>query len=110
MNIHEDFARDEIEETATGVLFGNAYRLKNLEERDDFFTKKCISAVKRTGTVLVRTPDLFTVAQYLSGTTDKKFASRCRKAIFSAAGEIVTFPERPKSGKKKDAIRSPDAT
>ena len=95
-NLQEDFARDEVTEQAKGVLFGNAFPLKALEEREDFFTVKCVSAAKRIGAALVRTPDLFLPAKYLKeNSSDSDYATACRKAIFSASGEIVTFPEPP---------------
>ena len=95
MNIHEDLARDEVTQPAKGVLFGNAHRLLPLSERPDFFSAKCVTAVERSGTVLVRTTDLFKVAQYLSGNTDANYAQRCRKAMLETSGEIVQLPDPP---------------
>lgn len=95
MNIHEDFAREEVTDIAKGVLFGNAHRLKPLDQRGDFFTQKCMTAAKRSGTALVRTPDLFQVAQYLSNGTDDEFAKKCRASLLSTNGEVVVFPEIP---------------
>ncbi len=95
MNLHEDFARDEITQMAKGVLFGNPYRLLPLAERLDYFTAKCVSAAKRNGCALVRTPDLFQVARYLSDREDPEFGRRCREAIMAAAGDIVSFPNVP---------------
>ena len=95
MNIHEDLSREEFIEPAKGVLFGNAYRLSAINERVEFFTEKCQKSAKRSGTILVRTPDLFRVAQYLSGETDQKYAQACREALLNAEGEIVQFPEPP---------------
>ena len=95
MNLHEDFARDEISQMAKGALFGNAYRFLPLVERPDYFTAKCVSAAKRNGSALVRTPDLFRVARYLSDREDPEFGRRCREAIMAAAGDIVAFPNVP---------------
>lgn len=92
MNIAEDLQRDEVSEPAKAVLFGNANRLIDINERKEFFTDKCITAAKRTGTALVRTQDLFFVGQYLNNNNDEIFKMRCREAIFSANGEIVVFP------------------
>jgi hypothetical protein len=92
MNIAEDLQRDEVSEPAKAVLFGNAHRLIDINEREEFFTDKCITAAKRTGTALVRTQDLFFVGQYLNNNNDEIFKMRCREAIFSANGEIVVFP------------------
>jgi len=95
MNVHEDFARDEITDMAKGALFGNVYRLLPLGERPEYFTAKCASAAKRNGCALIRTPDLFRVARYLSDREDPDFGRRCREAIMAAAGDIVSFPNEP---------------
>ncbi|MBM3544139.1 MAG: hypothetical protein FJX44_06505 [Alphaproteobacteria bacterium] len=95
-NLQEDFERDEVTEHAKGVLFGNAYRLQPVDEREDFFTAKCISAAKRIEAALVRTPDLFGPAKYLKeNSSDSDYAAACRNAIFHAKGEVVVFPSPP---------------
>ena len=94
MNIHEDFARDSVDEIAKGVLIGNAYRLLPLKDRGDFFTQKCLSASNRSNTALIRSIDLFTVAKFLTGKQNKSFAKKCRQAILESTG-IVVFPEIP---------------
>lgn len=95
-NLQEDYARDEVTAYAKGALFGNAHRLLPVSERSDFFTEKCLSAAKRVGVALVRTPDLFMPANYLKeNPSDVEYARRCREAIFAASGEIVVFPEPP---------------
>ena len=109
MNIHEDFERDEVSEMAKGVLFGNAYRLKPLNERGEFFTDKCMKAAARSGTALVRTPDLFSIVQYLSGVDDDQFASQCREKILSTAGQLVEFPEAPISTTIQDEVQQSNA-
>ena len=109
-NLHEDFARDDVTDFAKGVLFGNGYRLSPITERGDFFTKKCISAAKRVGVALVRTPDLFTPAKYMKETpADAGYAKQCREAIFRAEGGIVTFPAPPVGG-KTTIVESPKGT
>jgi hypothetical protein len=95
MNLHEDFARDEVTEMAKGALFGNAYRLSPLGERSEYFTEKCVGAAKRSGCALIRTPDLFRVARYLSDREDPDFGRRCREAIMAASGNVVSFPTVP---------------
>jgi len=95
MNILEDYERDEVASVAKGVLFGNAFRLKEIETRDAFFTQKCITAAKRAGTALVRAPDLFPLVQYLTRKKDSRFAKKCRQAILSTSGELVVFPGVP---------------
>lgn len=99
MNIHEDFAREEVEDMAKGALIGNAYRLIEPEEREEFFTAKCLTAANRSGTALVSTIHLFDVAQYLSGKKDKAFSKKCRKVIIETIG-VVKFPEIPTTGKE----------
>jgi len=96
-NIQEDFAKEYVSEYAKAVLFGNAHRLKPLNERADFFTEKCQSAARRVGAALVRTPDLFGPAKYLQETQDVGYAKACRQAIVSAVGAIVIFPAVPNS-------------
>lgn len=94
-NLQEDFARDEVDEYAKGVLFGNAERLKPPAERGAAFTAKCISAAKRVGAALVRTSDLFEPATYLRSNADPVYAQACREAIRSAEGSVVMFPPVP---------------
>jgi hypothetical protein len=103
-NLQEDFARDEVKEHAKGILFGNAFRLLPVGDRTEFFTAKCLSAAKRIGAALVRTPDLFVPARYIKeNSSDTEYARTCREAIFSAAGEVVVFPPPPTvSGNAKD--------
>jgi hypothetical protein len=95
MNIHEDYAREDIKEMAKGVLFGNAYRLSEIRLRGEYFSEKCLVAVRRSGIALVRTPDLFPPAKYLSENDDKEYASLCRLAILNTQGGMVVFPEPP---------------
>ncbi|MDD5327867.1 MAG: hypothetical protein PHY02_08660 [Phycisphaerae bacterium] len=92
-NLQEDFARDDVENFAKGVLFGNAFRLSPLAERGEFFTTKCISAAKRAKIALIRTPDMFIPAKYMKEhPTDMDYAKKCREAIAIAEGEVVVFP------------------
>jgi hypothetical protein len=96
-NLREDFNRqgEEGASFATGVLFGNAFRLKPLEDREEFFKQKCVIAAKRSNIVLVRTPDLFVAARYLKAQRDAEFAKRCRDAIISSAGAVAILPTPP---------------
>ena len=91
-NLQEDFAREDVQEYAKGVLFGNAERLTNPEARGDAFTAKCLSGAKRAHIALVRTPDLLEVVRYLKTHPDPGYAAECRKAIFEADGDVVRFP------------------
>jgi len=100
MNIHEDFSREEVNEPAKGVLFGNAYRLLPPNERDEFFTEKCKVAAGRSKTALVKTIDLFFIAKYLKQRANISFSKKCRMAIFEAEGGTIKFPEIPVSKSK----------
>ncbi|MEL6440825.1 MAG: hypothetical protein AAFQ80_16410 [Cyanobacteria bacterium J06621_8] len=93
--IQENFAREEVTKYAKGVLFGNADRLKELEQRAEFFTKKCILGAERLKIALIRTPDLFPVAKYLKENNNSNFAKLCREAIANTEGKIVEFPIIP---------------
>lgn len=94
-SLNEDFARDEVEDKAYGILFGNPHRLLPLEERGEPFTKKCLNGAEREKIALVQSIDLFTVARYLSEHKNAAFKKKCRAAIEKAKGGIVTFPKVP---------------
>jgi hypothetical protein len=94
MNVHEDLQRDTVTAPAKPVLFGNAFRLKPLDERGDPFTEKCHSAAATSSTALVFTPDLFLAVQYLLGNRDDQYAIKCRLALLSAVGRVA-FPPPP---------------
>jgi hypothetical protein len=93
-NIGEDFQRDEVEEPAKGILFGNGYRLTVPDDREEQFTRKSITNAKRLGSALIRTSDLYPVAAYLlDNPEDENFKNACRAAIDETVGEIVQFPK-----------------
>ena len=94
-NLEEDFAHDEVEDYAKGVLFGNPHRLQPPEQRSDDFTAKCYTSAKRSKIALVRTADMFDPARYLSENDDPKYARLCRKAIHECEGKVVEFPAPP---------------
>lgn len=95
LKILEDYSKEEVEKIAKGILFGNTYRLQDLNNRGDFFTIKCVNAAKKNRIALVQAPDLFWVVRYLSDNKDERFAKKCREAILQSEGEIVKFPEPP---------------
>ncbi|MBI2643899.1 MAG: hypothetical protein HYW95_00020 [Candidatus Wildermuthbacteria bacterium] len=95
--IQEDLRREEVENPAIGILFGNGFRLTKPSERVEQFTTKCISTAKSLNCVLVRTPDLFRVAKYVKESRDDSFAKSCRDVIKDSIGKIVDFPEIPKT-------------
>jgi hypothetical protein len=94
MNINEDFTRDEVKEMAKGALIGNAFRLTKPDDRGAFFTEKCLTASQRSQTALISSVDLFKIAKYLTGSCDKAFAKKCRRAILASVG-VVCFPPIP---------------
>ena len=94
-NLDEDFERDEVEDYAKGVLFGNPHRLQPPEQRPDDFTEKCYISAKRSKVALVRTADMFAPARYLSENDDPDYARLCREAIHRCEGEVVEFPRPP---------------
>ncbi len=101
--LQEDFAREEVDEYANGVLFGNAYRFDKPNTRKEFFTTKCLSGAQRSKIALIRTIDLFGPAKYLKENDDKDFAKQCRGAIKTGAGQVVEFPKLPSTKKVKSS-------
>lgn len=95
INIHEDLQREEVENPAIGVLFGNGFRLVKPSERSEQFTTKCINTAKSSNCILMRTTDLFQVAKYVKESKDKAFAKSCRDTIKLNVGGIVQFPILP---------------
>lgn len=102
-NVQEEFAKREDATYSKGVLFGNAFRLKPLSERGEFFTPKCIAGAARLGFALVRTPDLFPAAKYLKENPDENFAEACRSVILGTSGKVVEFPPTPTSSTQTQA-------
>lgn len=97
MNIQEDFQRDEVDEYAVGVLFGDAFRLTQPSDRtDECFSAKCMTGAARSGTVLVRTPDLFAAARYVvEHPNTKRYATSVRQAIARSKGRVAAIPLPP---------------
>ena len=109
MNIQEDFSRENVQEMAKGVLFGNAHRLAPPPDRPDaHFTAKCITAAEANGIALIRTCDLFEVSRALIDKPDEAYAAKCRQAIFDAKGKVVVFPATPDTanGERQKSARS----
>lgn len=81
-----------------GILFGNAFRLKPLNDRpEEHFTKHCIEENKQNNSILIKTSDLFFVIKNIKNCDDEKirndYKKKCREAILNSVGNIVTFPE-----------------
>ena len=98
-NVAEDFARDDVEEHAHGVLFGNPQRLVAPGERTETFTEKCISSAERNRFALVLTHTMFEPVAYVEESGDNDYGAACRAAITAAKGEVVEFPEVPSDGR-----------
>jgi len=95
-NIGEDFEREEVSDPATGVLFGNGFRLIDPKDRSIQFTEKCFKNAQRLGIRLVQTADLYPIAIYLQDNpNDDDFKSACRKVLESSTGQLVVFPKVP---------------
>ena len=83
------------------VLFGNASRLKPLDQRGEWFTSHCVNFSKKREVALVKTDDLFWVAKYIKETGDINYAKACRIKITETSGDIVSFPLLPKTAKSQ---------
>ena len=95
-SMNADFARDEVEEKAFGILFGNPQRLTSPDKRTLDFTKKCKTGAEREKIALIKTVDLFRVAKYLAENNDERFKNQCRETIHNGLGTTVVFPDLPK--------------
>lgn len=94
-SLNADFAREEVNEKAFGILFGNPQRLTNPNERTLDFTEKCKIGAKREKIALVKTTDLFVVAKFIKENPTEDFKKKCRDSIYNSLGEVVIFPEIP---------------
>ncbi|HBA45901.1 TPA: hypothetical protein DCZ09_02410 [Candidatus Nomurabacteria bacterium] len=94
-SLNADFDREGVEEKAFGILFGNAQRLTEPQSRILDFTQKCKTGANREKIALVKTADLFNVAQFLKENKNDKFQKECRTAIYNGLGRIVVFPSVP---------------
>jgi hypothetical protein len=110
VNIQEDLQREEVENPAVGILFGNGFRLTKPSERVEQFTTKCINTAKSSNCALVRTSDLFKVAKYVKESNNQTFASDCREVIKNSIGKIVDFPVIPENQIKKSVAESVELT
>ena len=78
---------------AKGILVGNHYRNKVLDEREEPFTKTVVNLAKQYHYALVTTVDLYKATVYfLQHPEDEDCKKACRVAIFEADGSIVKFP------------------
>lgn len=91
MNIHEDLERDCVSIAAKGILFGNGYRVKPIQERAEQFTEKCITNAKSLSFGLVATSDLFLACRYILNSNDQEYAADCRRILLDGVG-VIKFP------------------
>ncbi|MCT3758535.1 hypothetical protein HZQ19_02390 [Elizabethkingia anophelis] len=94
-SLNEDFQREEVEEKAFGILFGNPYRNTEIVNRTEFFTTKCIKGAEREKIGLIKTIELFFVCKYLVENKDERFKKNCRKKIHESLGKVIELPEIP---------------
>ena len=97
LNIYRDNYPDD---TTYAILFGNPYRLKDIEERiEEPFTKHCLNRAKDNNIILVKTTDLFFVIRDIKNYNDndnekiEEYKKKCREAILNSKGNIVIFPK-----------------
>jgi len=95
-SLNADFDRDEVEEKAFGIVFGNPERLKPPNKRKLGFTKKCKTGANREKIALIKTVDLFKIILYLAESNNDNFKKKCRDTIHASLGKIVKFPAIPK--------------
>jgi hypothetical protein len=78
---------------AKGILIGNPYRLKAIEQRGEPFTDTVMRLAKQYHYALLTTVELYNATVYvLENPTDEKFKEICRRSILDSDGEIVKFP------------------
>jgi hypothetical protein len=105
-NLGEYIQKEEVTDSAKGILFGNGYRLTRIEEREEQFTKKCIQIAEQQNISLVRTSDLYPILQYLSENNDEAFKIKCRNALLNNKSGIVSFPMVPNIAKMKKSAKN----
>lgn len=92
-SMNADFDRDEVDEKAFGLLFGNPQRITEPAKRDSDFTAKCKSGAKREQIGLINTVDLFFAARHAAESNDDSFKKACRDAIRDGLGSVIEFPK-----------------
>lgn len=78
---------------AKGILIGNHFRLKPIEERGKPFTETVLRLAKQYHYALLTTSELYNAVVFvLQHPTDEEFKKKCRKYILDSDGETVKFP------------------
>ncbi|MDQ3192219.1 MAG: hypothetical protein M3Q58_11565 [Bacteroidota bacterium] len=91
--LNADYEKENVDEKASGLLFGNPQRLLNPTERSLDFTIKCKSGANREKIGLIKTSDLFNVCKIMIENNNEEYALKCRQAIKNQMGNVVKFPE-----------------
>jgi hypothetical protein len=84
----EDAERDEAEEPAKGVLFGNAHRLTPPALREACFSDKCARMATSTSLALLDTVTLFHAVQRQLETGDEDAARAFRSQLVASSGVV----------------------
>ncbi|WP_420583424.1 hypothetical protein [Reichenbachiella sp.] len=92
--LSEDFEREEIEEKAFGLLFGNPKRFTEPDKRGSGFTTKCITGAEREKIGLIKTSSLFDACRRIIEQKDDGYKLKCRNAIFEQLGGLIEFPKK----------------
>jgi hypothetical protein len=91
-NLNEDFQREEIQEKAFGLLFGNPQRLSEPISRTLDFTRKCKNGASRENIGLIITSDLYFACKYILDTQNENAKGLFRQAIKNQLGKVIEFP------------------
>jgi len=84
---------DQRDSFAKGILIGNHYRLKSLDQREEPFTKTVMNLAKQYHYALVTTVDLYNATMHFLQHPDAEDCKKtCRKAILESDGSVVKFP------------------
>lgn len=78
-SLNADFAREDVEEKAYGILFGNPQRLIEPQNRTLDFTEKCKICAEREKITLIKTSDLFPIVKYLREKKNEAFKKNVEK-------------------------------
>lgn len=88
----------EYKSNVNGILFGNAYRNEELENRpEEYFTEHCLQGSMSNNFILIKTTDLFFAVRNIKNCNDnikiEEYKKKCREAILNSKGKIVVFPK-----------------
>jgi len=92
-SINRDFEKDNVNEKAKWIIFWNPQRLRPLEERNEDFSSKLLTAAKGDHIILIKTVDLFFAVKHILNTNDENYKKQCRDAISNCNWWVFFFPE-----------------